>query len=133
MRGVNKITLMGNLTRDPEVKQTNNGTPVARIGLATGRKWKDQNGNLQEETEFHTVVAWSNLAKLAEQYLAKGAPIYVEGRMTYRKYTDKTGAERNVAEVVASDIVFLPRGGQAQAAASTATAADAEMDEAFSL
>ena len=130
MRGINKITLMGNLTRDPELKQTTSGTPVARIGIATGRKWKDQNGVIQEDVEFHNVVAWSNLAKIASQYLKKGSPAYIEGRMAYRKYTDKTGVEKTVAEVIASDIVFLPNG----AVSGTATAAaDKEMDDAFEL
>ena len=128
MRGINKVTLMGNLTRDPELKTTNSGTSVARIGLATGRKWKDGNGEIQEETTFHTIVAWAKQAELAAQYLQKGAPVYIEGRISNREYTDKNGVNRRVTEVIASEIVFLPRGGQQSTETSKQ---EVEMDEVF--
>ena len=114
MRGLNKITLMGNLTRDPEIKQTNTGTPVARIGIATSRQWKDKNGEIKEDVQFHTVVAWSNLAQSAVKYLKIGSPAYIEGRMTYRKYKDRNGIEKTIPEIIASEIIFLPTKGDKQ-------------------
>lgn len=129
MRGVNKVTLMGNLTRDPEVQTTNNGTSVARFGLATGRKWKGQDGAMQEETTFHNIIAWSKLAELASQYLQKGSSVYIEGRISNRSYTDENGIDKRVSEVIANDIVFLPRGGQQESSAQSQQEDD--MDDVF--
>jgi single-strand DNA-binding protein len=141
VKGVNEVTLMGNLTRDPEVKETTNGTVVCKFGLATGRSWKDKNGEVQEDTEFHNVIAWSNLGKVAGQYLSKGSPAYIRGRITTRKYTDANQVEKYITEIVASDIVFLPSGNQgAQSGAKPVAknsqqgqSQDSEYDDYFGL
>jgi len=108
MRGINEVTLMGNLTRDPEKRTTGSGKTVAQFGIATGRKWKDQNGEVQEDVTFHTVLAWSKLGELATQYLQKGSPAYVKGRISNREYTDKNGVTKRITEIIANDIIFLP-------------------------
>ncbi|MFP7755696.1 single-stranded DNA-binding protein [Thermodesulfobacteriota bacterium B35] len=108
---VNKVILIGNLGRDPELRYTQNGTPVASLRVATSRKWKGQDGQMQEQTEWHSVVAWSRLAELCNEYLSKGSKVYVEGRLQTRKWQDQNGNDRYTTEVVAQDIQFLsPRG-----------------------
>lgn len=109
---VNKVLLVGRLTRDPEVRTTPSGQTVATISLATGRTWKDKNGQKQEKTEFHNVVLWGRLGEIAGQYLIKGQEAYFEGRLETRKYTDKAGVERYRAEVIAENMQLgsKPRG-----------------------
>ncbi len=104
MRGVNKVILVGNATRDAELRHTQSGKAVSNIRLATNRVV-----NGQEETQFHTVVCWDTLAEMTAKYVKKGDPLYVEGRLQYRSYQDEEGKERGVAEVVASDVQFLGR------------------------
>ena len=99
---VNKVILIGNLGRDPEVRRLNSGEPVVNFGLATSESWRDKaSGERKERTEWHNVVIFNeNLAKIAEQYLKKGSKVYLEGQLQTRKYTDKNGAERQTTEVV---------------------------------
>jgi single-strand DNA-binding protein len=99
---VNKVILVGNLGRDPEVRRMNNGEPVVNFSVATSETWRDKaSGERKERTEWHNVVIFNeNLAKIAEQYLKKGSKVYLEGQLQNRKYTDKTGAERTASEVV---------------------------------
>ena len=99
---VNKVILVGNLGRDPEVRHTQDGKPIVNLRLATTESWRDRNtGERKEKTEWHTVVIFNEaLAKVAEQYLKKGSSIYVEGQLQTRKWTDKDGAERYSTEVV---------------------------------
>ncbi|WP_406858343.1 single-stranded DNA-binding protein [Alsobacter sp. KACC 23698] len=99
---VNKVILVGNLGRDPEVRRLNNGEPVVNFSVATSETWRDKaSGERKERTEWHNVVIFNeNLAKIAEQYLKKGSKVYLEGQLQNRKYTDKTGAERTASEVV---------------------------------
>jgi single-strand DNA-binding protein len=104
---LNKIMLIGNLGRDPELKVTAEGTPVTKFSLAVNRKYKTQTGQTKEETEWFQVVAWRQLAELTERYLHKGSKVYVEGRLTQRKYTDKDGVQRTSVEVQATDVQFL--------------------------
>lgn len=101
---VNKVILVGNLGRDPEVRHTQDGAPVVNLALATSETWKDRSsGERKERTEWHRVVIFNeNLAKIAEQYLRKGAKVYVEGQLQTRKWTDKDGQERYSTEVVLS-------------------------------
>ncbi|MGH6889854.1 MAG: single-stranded DNA-binding protein [Rhizomicrobium sp.] len=101
---VNKVILVGNLGRDPDVRRTNSGDPVVNLSLATSESWRDKtSGERKEKTEWHRVVIFNeNIAKVAEQYLRKGAKIYVEGQLQTRKFTDKDGAERYSTEVVLS-------------------------------
>ena len=101
---VNKVILVGRLTRDPEVRNTNSGQTVASISMATNRFWKDKNGQKQDQTEFHNVVLWGRLGEIAGQYLTKGAEAFIEGRLQTRKYTAKDGTERRVTEIVAENM-----------------------------
>jgi single-strand DNA-binding protein len=112
---LNKIMLIGNLGRDPEMNVTGDGTPFTRFSLAVNRRYKNAKGDQQAETEWFNVVVWRSLAEVCNTYLTKGAKVYVEGRLTQRKYTDKNGVERTTVEVIASDVEFL--NGKQQSAA----------------
>lgn len=106
---VNKITLIGNLGKDPDIRTLENGTKVCTFSLATNENFKDKNDNWQTVTDWHNIVAWRYLAEKAERELRKGSLVYIEGKMTYRKYTDKEGIERTSAEVVAAIVQPLER------------------------
>ena len=112
-RGVNKVILVGNLGRDPEVRYSPNGSAVANVTIATSESWKDKNsGEKQERTEWHRIVFFGRLAEIAGEYLKKGAQIYVEGRLQTRKWQDKEGHDRYTTEIVANDMQMLgSRGG----------------------
>ncbi|PIR73871.1 MAG: single-stranded DNA-binding protein [Candidatus Moranbacteria bacterium CG10_big_fil_rev_8_21_14_0_10_35_21] len=101
---VNKVILVGRLTRDPEIRNTSSGQTVASVSLATNRFWKDKNGQKQDKTEYHNVVLWGRLAEIVGQYLTKGQEAYFEGRMETRKYTGKDGIEKRYTEVVAENM-----------------------------
>lgn len=105
-RSLNKATLIGNLTRDPEMKFTPQGHAVTTFGLATNRDWKVE-GDKREETEFHNIVAWNKLAELCNQLLKKGTKIYVEGRLQTRDWVDEKGAKHYRTEIVAEDMIVL--------------------------
>lgn len=108
---VNKVILIGNLGADPEIRYTQSGTAVATLSLATGRKWKDRDGNLQEETEWHRVIVWAQSAEYCNNYLSKGSKIYVEGRLQTRKWQDQNGNDRWTTEIIAQTVQNLtPRG-----------------------
>ena len=107
MASLNKVLLIGNLTRDPEIRYTPQGTAVANLGLAVSRKFRDKNQELKEEVCFITVVVWSKMAEACNQYLHKGSPVFVEGRLTLRSWEDNTGKKRNVIEVRAERVQFL--------------------------
>lgn len=107
-RGVNKVILVGNLGRDPEVRYAPNGQAVANVTIATSESWKDKNtGDKQERTEWHRVVFFGRLAEIAGEYLKKGAQVYIEGRLQTRKWQDKEGADRYTTEIVANDMQML--------------------------
>ena len=113
MKSVNKVILIGHLGKDPEVKYTPQGTPVAKITLATNSKFKGKDGNWQETTEWHNVVLWQRLAEIAGEYLKKGGQVYIEGRLQTRSWDDKqTGQKKYMTEVVANDLVLLGGRGQ---------------------
>lgn len=114
MRGINKVILIGNATRDAELRFTGSGKAVASIRLATNRVARGQ-----EETQFHAVVCWEGLAETVSKFVKTGDPLYVEGRLQYRSYQDEEGKERGVAEIVASDVQFLGRRKDETAVAST--------------
>ena len=101
---VNKVILVGRLTRDPEVRTTPSGQTVTSIGLATSHTWKDQSGQRQEKTEFHNLVLWGRLAEIAGQYLTKGQEAYFEGRLQTRTYTGKDGVERRTTEIIVENM-----------------------------
>lgn len=109
---VNKVILVGNLGKDPQTRSTPNGQEVATLTVATSEKYKDKAGELQERTEWHTVVVWGRQAESCGKYLTKGRQVYVEGRLATRKWTDKEGAERYSTEVVAETVKFLGGGGE---------------------
>src|SRR6201997_1526382 len=112
-KSVNKVILIGNLGKDPEVKYTPQGTPVAKITLATNERWKDKDGNWQDRTEWHNVVLWQRLAEIAGEYLKKGGKVYIEGRLQTRSWDDKTsGQKKYMTEVVANDLVLLGGRGE---------------------
>jgi single-strand DNA-binding protein len=98
---INKVTLIGNLGKDPEIRRLENGTPVAKFTIATNENYKDANGEWQKQTEWHDVVAWRGLAEYAEKNAKKGTMVYVEGKLTHRKYTDSNNIERYITEVLA--------------------------------
>jgi single-strand DNA-binding protein len=115
-RSLNKVTLIGNLGADPEVRSTTSGARVATLSLATGRQWTSAAGERQEKTEWHRVVMWNNkgsgLADLAEKYMKKGDKLYVEGRVEYRTWEDREGKTRYTTEIIAREVIMLSaRGG----------------------
>ena len=101
MASVNKVILLGRLGRDPETRTTQGGTSVCRLAVATDRRYKDKDGNKQEETEWHNVSLFGRQAEIADQFLRKGSEVYVEGRLHTRKYTDKEGVERWATDIIA--------------------------------
>lgn len=111
-RSLNKVQLIGNLTRDPELKYTPSGTGVCTFGLATNREWTDSSGQKQEGAEFHRVVAWGKLGEICSQLLTKGRKTYVEGRLQTRAWKSQDGADRQVTEVVIEEMILLdsPKG-----------------------
>lgn len=107
-RSLNRVLLIGNLTRDPEVRYTPGGTAVCTFGLATNRTWTPADGSEpQEETEYHRIVAWSKLAEICGQILQKGRKVFVEGRLSTRKWTSQDGQERTVTEIVIDNMIAL--------------------------
>jgi single-strand DNA-binding protein len=119
---VNKVILVGNLGKDPEVRFTNSGSAVARLSIATSEVWNDRDGNRQERTEWHNVVVWGKQGESCGQYLAKGRQVYVEGSIRTRSYDDKSGNKRYVTEVVAQRVQFLGGGGGTRLAQQTESA-----------
>ncbi|MFQ5683116.1 MAG: single-stranded DNA-binding protein [Candidatus Binatia bacterium] len=116
---VNKVILIGNLGKDPEVRFTSNGRAVARFPIATSEMWNDANGTRQERTEWHNIIVWGKQGETCGQYLAKGRQVYVEGSIRSRSYDDKTGVKRYVTEIVAQRIRFLGGGGGTRVAPET--------------
>lgn len=106
-RSLNKVMLIGNLTRDPELRYTPQGTAVCTMGLATNRTWVTENGDKKEETEFHRIVAWNKLAELCSQLLFKGRRVYVEGRLQTRQWSAQDGTQRQATEIVIEDMLVL--------------------------
>jgi len=110
-RCLNRVLLIGNLTRDPELRYTPAGMAVVSFGLATNRVWVTKQGEKKEDAQFHRIVAWNKLAELCSQLLAKGRRIYVEGRIQYREITDSTGMKKQVSEIVIDDMIILDNKG----------------------
>lgn len=112
-RCLNRVLLIGNLTRDPELRYTPSGMAVASFGLATNRVWVTKQGEKKEDAQFHRIVAWNKLAELCSQLLSKGRRIYVEGRIQYREIVDSTGVRKQVSEIVIDDMIILDNKGNA--------------------
>jgi len=119
MASLNKVFLMGNLTRDPELRYTPSGTAVVNLRLAVNRRFKDKNGEQKEDVCFVTAVVWDKQAETCNQYLKKGRPVFVEGRLQSRSWQDAQGQKRNVLEVRAERVQFLGASAQSSAQVST--------------
>ncbi|MCC6838423.1 MAG: single-stranded DNA-binding protein [Bacteroidia bacterium] len=109
MAGVNKVILVGNLGKDPEVRHLEGGAAVANFPLATTETFKDKNGNRNEQTEWHNIVVWRGLAEVAEKYLKKGMTIYIEGKLRTRSWDDKEGHKRYTTEIVGETFTILSK------------------------
>lgn len=114
---INKVILIGNVGQDPEIRYTgdvNNGTKVATLRLATTERYRDRSGNLQEHTEWHSIVVWRNTADVVEKYVKKGTQVYIEGRLRTRSWDDQNGNKRYVTEIVADTLQLLGRKPEGQ-------------------
>jgi len=108
MAGINKVIIVGNLGKDPEVSYVPSGAAVAKFSVATSETWKDKtSGEKKERTEWHRIVAWDKLGEICGKYLSKGRQVYVEGKLQSRSYDDKEGVKRYVTEIIAQDVQFL--------------------------
>lgn len=114
-RSLNRVQLIGNLTRDPELRYTPTGAAVVSFGIATNRTWKTETGEKHEESEFHNIVAWNKLAELCSQFLVKGRKVYVEGRLSTRSWQAQDGTQKSRTEVVIDDMILLDSAGNASA------------------
>ncbi len=124
-RGLNKVMLIGHLGRDPEMRYTPSGRPVATFSLATSRSWNTSDGQRRSATEWFNIVAWGNLAEICKKYLHKGQQVYIEGRLQTRRWQDKEGTKHTSVEVVAYDMMMLGRSGR------HTHSSDAEQEDAF--
>lgn len=114
MRGLNKVTLIGNIGADPDYQKLEGEVGVAKLSLATTESFKDKNGQTHNSTEWHTVVLWRSLAELARNYLNKGSLVYIEGKLKARHYEDKEGVKRYVTEIVAEQLIMLDKKSEHQ-------------------
>lgn len=121
---LNRATIIGNLTRNPELRTTAKGQSVVSFGVATNRAWTNQDGQKQEQTEFHNVVAWARLAEICNQYLAKGRKVYIEGRLQTHDWEGQDGVKRQRTEIIAENMIMLDRGGLGAAPATAASKGD---------
>ncbi len=128
-RGLNKVTIIGNLGRDPEMKYTQTGTAVTNFTVAVSRTRKGQDGQSVDETEWFRVVAWEKLAETCNEYLSKGSKVYIEGRLQSRKYTGTDGQERTSVEIVANEMLMLDSKSDSQARERVAVAAAPAAEE----
>jgi len=116
---INKVILIGNLGADPEIRYTQSGTPVASFNIATTERWKDKEGQMQEQTEWHRIVAWTRLAEICGEYLNKGSRVYIEGKLQTRKWQDQNGNDRYTTEIVAREMKMLTPRGEAGGSGSS--------------
>lgn len=114
-RSLNKVLLIGNLGSDPELRYTSSGVAVATFSIATNIRWTDAEGNVQEKTEWHNIVAWRKLAEICGEWLKKGRRVYVEGRLQTRTWDDKNGVKHWKTEIIADDIIMLDGRGEPSA------------------
>jgi single-strand DNA-binding protein len=130
-RSLNRVQLIGNLTRDPELRYTPSGTAVCSFSIATNRNWTTDTGEKKEEVEFHRIVAWGKLAELCSQFLTKGRKVFVEGRLATRSWTAQDGAQKQTTEIIISDMILLDsrRSGETESNASEEVAQGLEQEE----
>lgn len=131
-RSLNRVQLIGNLTRDPELRYTPSGSAVCSFGIATNRSWTTDSGEKREEVDFHNIVAWRKLAELCSQFLTKGRKVYVEGRLSTRSWTGQDGQQKSRTEVVIDDMILLDnkQSGGASQQAKRSDEGESEPDEA---
>jgi single-strand DNA-binding protein len=129
MASVNKVILIGNLGRDPEVRFTQGGTPVANFTMATTDRWNDPSGEKKEKTEWHRIVVWGKQAEIAGEYLRKGRPVYIEGSLQTREWVDRDGNKRYTTEVRAQRLQLLGRAEDRGASSTAGGAAPEEVGE----
>jgi single-strand DNA-binding protein len=127
-RGLNKVMIIGNLGRDPEMRYTPSGKPVTTFSVATSRTWSTSDGEKREETEWFNVVAWSSLAEICKQYLAKGQQVYIEGRLQTRHWDDQEGNKHTSVEIVANEMIIL---SERRESGESSTEAESIDDEEF--
>lgn len=125
-RSLNRVILIGNLTRDPELKYTPSGTAVCSFGVATNRSWKTADGSTKEETQYHRIIAWQKLAELCGKLLAKGRKVFLEGRLVYRTFSGRDGVQRTVSEIVLDDFIVFGDGRKSMVESET-SAEEAKM------
>jgi single-strand DNA-binding protein len=113
MASVNKVILIGNLGRDPELRYTGSGQPVANFTMATTENWTNKSGEREQRTEWHRIVAWGRLAEICGEHLAKGKQVYVEGRLQTREWEDREGNKRRTTEITAQQVLMMGRRGEA--------------------
>ncbi len=128
-RSLNRVILIGNLTRDPELKYTPSGTAVCTFGVATNRSWTTSDGQTKEEAQYHRIVAWQKLAELCGKLLTKGKKVYLEGRITYRTFTGRDGVQRTITEIVLDDFIVFGDGKRATAEETVKTDEIKETEE----
>jgi len=126
MGSVNKAILIGNLGKDPEIRYTPSGQAVASFSIATKERWRDKDGQPQERTDWHNIVAWGRQGEIAKDYLKKGSPVYIEGRIQNRSYDDKDGNKRYISEIVVQRLQLLGARPEGAAAAQGAPGKPAE-------
>ncbi len=114
---INKVILVGNVGKDPEVRHLENGTAVASFSLATSETYKDRDGNRQTRTEWHNIVLWRGLADVVEKYVKKGQMLYIEGRLTSRSYDGQDGNKKYITEIVANEMKMFPKGNSGSGSA----------------
>lgn len=129
MYSLNRAQVMGNLTRDPEMRYTPNGQAVCNFSIATNRRWKDKDGNNQEQTEFHNVVAWGKLAEFSSQWLHKGNRVYVEGRLQTHSWEGQDGSKKNRTEIVVENFIPLTPKGYSGSEGTDSTPTPADIEE----
>lgn len=129
---LNSVQIIGNLTRDPELRYTPNGIAVVTLGVATNRSYKLENGEKKEETEYHRLIAWNKLAELCSQLLHKGSKLYAHGRLTTRKWTGKDGIEKTTTEIVIDDMIVLTAKNQNGNTTTQPTPAEQPVNQAES-
>ena len=132
MKSLNKVTLIGNLGKDPEVKYTPQGKPVAKFSLATNERYKDKDGQWQDRTEWHNIVLWERLAEIAGEYLKKGGKVYIEGRIRTDSWDDKqTGQKKYMTNIIGNEIILLSGRGEAGGGEGGSRAASASAGNSF--
>jgi single-strand DNA-binding protein len=132
MASVNKAILIGNLGKDPEIRYTPSGQAVTNFSIATKERWRDKDGQMQERTDWHNIVCWKRQAEIANEYLKKGNPVYIEGRIQNRSYDDKDGNKRYISEIVVQRLQLLggrPEGEQAPKQQPEQTPPDVTTDD----